>query len=32
MTVQAREGVPLNVIERQLGPRQLGMSSIYLRA
>jgi integrase/recombinase XerD len=27
----AREGVPLNVIERQLGHANLGTTSIYLR-
>jgi integrase len=26
----AREGVPLNVIQRQLGHRNLGVTSIYL--
>jgi hypothetical protein len=28
----AREGVPLNVIQRQLGHTNLGVTSIYLRA
>jgi site-specific recombinase XerD len=27
----AREGVPLNVIQRQLGPADLGVTSIYLQ-
>jgi integrase/recombinase XerD len=27
----AREGVPLNVIQRQLGHRNLGVTSIYLQ-
>ena len=27
----AREGVPLNVIQRQLGHSNLGMTSIYLQ-
>jgi site-specific recombinase XerD len=27
----AREGVPLNVIQRQLGHRDLGVTSIYLQ-
>jgi len=27
-----REGVPLNVIQRQLGHRNLGVTSIYLKA
>jgi integrase len=28
----AREGVPLNIIERQLGHSNSGMTSIYLQA
>jgi integrase len=28
---RAREGVPLNVIQRQLGHRNLGVTSIYLQ-
>jgi hypothetical protein len=28
----AREGVPLNVIQRQLGHANLGVTSIYLSA
>jgi integrase len=28
----AHEGVPLNVIQRQLGHRNLGVTSIYLQA
>jgi integrase/recombinase XerD len=27
----AREGVPLNVIQRQLGHADLGVTSVYLR-
>ena len=27
----AREGVPLNVIQRQLGHRHLGVTSVYLQ-
>jgi integrase len=27
----AREGVPLNVIQRQLGHTDLGVTSVYLR-
>ena len=28
----AREGVPLNIIQRQLGHANLGITSIYLQA